>query len=254
MNSTHLGSPPEIRSSNQLDGKLSSTTPKRASNHPGNQSQYAQIFLDSSDDDVPIKTVVKNIGKNHLLLRTPSRHARNPPNPSSHKRHASVDSTSTSNSSKLFSELTSSWSNVFEESQSTSSSESAPSSSLPLPSQFPKPLAKRKEKFKALPIADHSIFFDDLIKTRKCFQPTGVDSAQLRHCIRQFATVGIFPDTEWLLTLAPKKTKAKVLKVSELLIKFVDKKGYTVPKGHIGIEQIQDFVRALVSYKAALLK
>lgn len=207
------------------------------------QPKQSQVCLDSSEDDIPLQNVIKTISKDHVLLRTPSRHARGQP---SRKRQASVDSSSQSSSSNPLHEPTSSWSNLF--------CESTPSSTLPLPSLPNQPLAIMKERLKRLPLADHSIFFNDLNQARKCFHPNHVDSSQLRHCLRQLASVGAYPDTEWLLTMATPKIKGRVLKVSELLLVFLQKKESTVIKGHITLDHVKALKKALKSYKAALIK
>jgi hypothetical protein len=243
LTSNLLGIPEEIPPSDE-EIVVATPTPHRKLVPKRQKPKHTQVSLDSSDDDIPLRMVVKTISKDHVLLRTPSRHARGQ---SSRERQVSLDSSSQSSSSNLHHEPTSSWSNLFGDCQSTLSS------TLPLPSQPNLPLAVMEERFKKLPLSDHSTFFHDLIQARKCFHRTGVSAAELRHCIRQLAVVGVFPGTEWLLTMAPPKIRVKVLKVSELLLKFLNIKESSIIKGYITLDHVTALTKALKEYKAALI-
>lgn len=242
-----LGIPEEIPPSDASQDEMVVMTPKPRDKlvrkHQVHQPKHSQVYLDSSEDDIPLRNIIKTISQDHVLLRTPSRHARGQ---SSRDQHVSLDSSSQSSSSNLLHEPTSSWSNLI--------CESTPSSTLPLPSLPNQSLSVMKERLKRLPLADHSIFFTDLNQARKGFQPNHIDSSLIRHCLRQLAIVGVFPDTEWLLTMATPKIKARVLKVSELLLKYLEKKESSVIKGDITLDRVKALKKALKSYKAALIK
>ncbi|KAF8185467.1 hypothetical protein BJ912DRAFT_1144309 [Pholiota molesta] len=72
---------------------VATPTPHRKLVPNRQKPKHTQVSLDSSDDDIPLRTVVKTISKDHVLLRTPSRHARGQ---SSRERQVSLDSSSQS--------------------------------------------------------------------------------------------------------------------------------------------------------------